>query len=107
MATNSTFVTINSLQIGVDKDYGLPPSQPGTDSSSEDNQVSTLGLRNASLFELCNSANDFSELEMIVPFLKLSLVTNLRAGSALRWPMSVCYYFNPTNQDPSNNLQIT
>lgn len=48
--TNGTFVTINGIQIGVDKDTGFPTGQLNADASSEDDTVNDLDCE--SIFNL-------------------------------------------------------
>ena len=47
---NGTFVTINGIQIGVDKDTGFPTGQLNADASSEDDTVNDLDCE--SIFNL-------------------------------------------------------
>lgn len=105
--TNSTFVSINGIQIGVDKDTGYPTGQLDTDSSSEDNQVSTLDCE--SIFNLImQSAPTISSDWDNRPFDNYRYFTNLRAGTGAGGN-DVCYYYltqtikNQSNE-PNDNL---
>lgn len=105
--TNSTFVTINSIQIGIDKDTGYPTGQLDTDSSSEDNQLSTLDCE--SIFNLImQSAPTISSDWNDRPFKNYRYFTNLRAGSG-SGGNDVCYYYltqtiKNQNNEPVDNL---
>ncbi len=89
--TNSTFVTINSIQIGVDKDTGYPTGQLDTDSSSEDGQVSTLDCE--SIFNLImQSAPTISSDWNDKPFQDSRYFTNLGKGIG-SGNNDVCFYY--------------
>lgn len=89
--TNSSYVTINTIQIGVDKDTGYPTGQLDTDSSSEDNQVSTLDCE--SIFNLImQSAPTISSDWNDRPFKNYRYFTKLQTGSG-SGGNDVCYYY--------------
>ena len=89
--TNSTFVTINGIQIGVDKDTGYPTGQLDTDSSSEDVQVSLLDCE--SIFNLImQSAPTISSDWNDQPFDDYRYYTNLGAGQG-SGGNDVCFYY--------------
>jgi MSHA pilin protein MshB len=105
--TNSTFVTIESLQVGIDQDTGYPTGQLDTDSSSEDDQISTLDCE--SIFNLImQSAPTISSDWNDRPFENYRYFTNVktRVGSGGN---DVCYYYltqtikNRTTE-PTDNL---
>ena len=89
--TNSTFVTINSIQIGIDKDTGYPTGQLDTDSSSEDVQVSVLDCE--SIFNLImQSAPTISSNWNDKPFNDYRYFTNRSAGTG-SGGNDVCFYY--------------
>lgn len=89
--TNLTYVTINSIQIGVDKDTGYPTGQLDTDSSSEDEQVSTLDCE--SIFNLImQSAPTLSSDWNDKPFKNYRYFTQLSAGTG-SGGNDVCFYY--------------
>ena len=89
--TNSTFVTIESIQVGIDKDTGYPTGQLNTDSSSEDNQMSTLDCE--SIFNLImQSAPTISSNWNQRPFEDFRYFTNVRPGVG-SGGNDVCYYY--------------
>lgn len=106
-STNSTFVTIESIQVGVDKDTGYPTGQLDTDSSSEDTQMSTLDCE--SIFNLImQSAPTISSDWAQRPFDDFRYFTNVRTGAG-SGGNDLCYYYltqtvkNRTNE-PTDNL---
>jgi MSHA pilin protein MshB len=105
--TNSTFVTIESIEIGIDQDTGYPTGQLNTDSSSEDDQMSTLDCE--SIFNLImQSAPTISSNWNDRPFEDFRYFTNVRAGIG-SGGNDVCYYYltqtikNRTTE-PTDNL---
>jgi MSHA pilin protein MshB len=105
--TNSTFVTIESLQVGIDKDTGYPTGQLDTDSSSEDDQMSTLDCE--SIFNLImQSAPTISSDWNNRPFEDFRYFTNVRPGVG-SGGNDVCYYYltqtiKNRNVEPTDNL---
>jgi MSHA pilin protein MshB len=105
--TNSTFVTLESIQVGVDQDTGYPTGQLNTDSSSEDDQMSTLDCE--SIFNLImQSAPTISSDWTDRPFENFRYFTNVRTGVG-SGGNDVCYYYltqtikNRTTE-PTDNL---
>lgn len=105
--TNLTFVTIESIQIGIDQDTGYPTGQLNTDSSSEDDQMSTLDCE--SIFNLImQSAPTISSDWNDRPFEDFRYFTNVRSGIG-SGGNDVCYYYltqtvkNRTTE-PNDNL---
>ncbi len=105
--TNSTFVTIESLQVGIDQDTGYPTGQLDTDSSTEDDQMSTLDCE--SIFNLImQSAPTISSDWNDRPFENFRYFTNVRTGVG-SGGNDVCYYYltqtvkNRTTE-PTDNL---
>ena len=89
--SNSTFVTINGIQIGVDKDTGYPTGQLDTDSSSEDDAVSLLDCE--SIFNLImQSAPTISSDWNDLPFDNYRYFTNVNAGTG-SGGNDLCYYY--------------
>jgi MSHA pilin protein MshB len=105
--TNSTFVTIESLQVGIDQDTGYPTGQLNTDSSSEDDQMSTLDCE--SIFNLImQSAPTISSDWNDRPFEDFRYFTNVRTGVG-SGGNDVCYYYltqtvKNRSTEPTNNL---
>jgi MSHA pilin protein MshB len=104
---NSTFVTIESIQVGIDQDTGYPTGQLDTDSSSEDDQMSTLDCE--SIFNLImQSAPTISSDWNDRPFEDYRYFTNVRTGVG-SGGNDVCYYYltqtvkNRTSE-PTDNL---
>jgi MSHA pilin protein MshB len=105
--TNLTFVTIESIQVGIDQDTGYPTGQLDTDSSSEDDQMSTLDCE--SIFNLImQSAPTISSDWNDRPFEDFRYFTNVRTGVG-SGGNDVCYYYltqtvkNRTTE-PTDNL---
>lgn len=105
--TNSTFVTLESIQVGVDQDTGYPTGQLDTDGSSEDDQMSTLDCE--SIFNLImQSAPTISSDWNDRPFENFRYFTNVRTGVG-SGGNDVCYYYltqtvkNRTTE-PTDNL---
>ena len=89
--TNSTYVTIDSIQVGIDQDTGYPTGQLDTDSSTEDDQVSTLDCE--SIFNLImQSAPTISSDWDQRPFDDYRYFTNLSTDSG-SGGNDVCYYY--------------
>jgi MSHA pilin protein MshB len=89
--TNTTYVTINEIQIGVDKDTGYPTGQLDTDSSSEDVQVSLLDCE--SIFNLImQSAPTISSDWNDRPFNNFRYFTRVVAGAG-SGGNDICYYY--------------
>jgi MSHA pilin protein MshB len=89
--TNSTFVTIEGIQVGIDKDTGYPTGQLDTDSSSEDEQVSVLDCE--SIFNLImQSAPSISSSWVDRPFENFRYFTNVSSNSG-SGGNDVCYYY--------------
>jgi len=89
--TNTTYVTINDIQIGVDKDTGYPTGQLDTDSSSEDVQVSLLDCE--SIFNLImQSAPTISSDWNDRPFNNFRYFTRVVAGAG-SGGNDICYYY--------------
>jgi MSHA pilin protein MshB len=89
--TNTTYVTINDIQIGVDKDTGYPTGQLDTDSSSEDVQVSLLDCE--SIFNLImQSAPTISSDWNDKPFNNYRYFTRVVAGAGTGGN-DICYYY--------------
>lgn len=106
--TNSTFVTINGIEIGVDKDTGYPTGQLDTDSSSEDVALSTLDCE--SIFNLImQSAPTISSDWDAKPFDNYRYFTNLRSGSGSGGNDVCAYYLTQTiknnNTEPLDNTE--
>ena len=106
-STNLTFVTIEGIKIGIDKDTGYPTGQLDTDSSSEDEQMSTLDCE--SIFNLImQSAPTISSNWENRPFENYRYFTNVREGVG-SGGNDVCYYYltqtvkNRTSE-PTDNL---
>jgi MSHA pilin protein MshB len=105
--TNLTFVTIESIEVGIDQDTGYPTGQLNTDSSSEDDQMSTLDCE--SIFNLImQSAPTISSNWNERPFEDFRYFTNVRTGVG-SGGNDVCYYYliqtvkNRTTE-PTDNL---
>jgi MSHA pilin protein MshB len=105
--TNSTFVTIETIDVGIDQDTGYPTGQLNTDSSSEDDQMSTLDCE--SIFNLImQSAPSISSNWNDRPFEDFRYFTNVRTGVG-SGGNDVCYYYltqtvkNRTTE-PTDNL---
>ena len=105
--TNLTFVTIESLEVGIDKDTGYPTGQLNTDSSTEDDQMSTLDCEN--IFNLImQSAPTISSDWDDSPFEDFRYFTNARTGVA-SGGNDVCYYYltqtvKNLSTEPTDNL---
>lgn len=105
--TNLTFVTIESIQVGIDQDTGYPTGQLDTDSSTEDDQMSTLDCE--SIFNLImQSAPTISSDWNDRPFENYRYFTNVRTGVG-SGGNDVCYYYltqtvKNRSTEPTDNL---
>lgn len=105
--TNLTFVTIESIQVGIDQNTGYPTGQLDTDSSSEDDQMSTLDCE--SIFNLImQSAPTISSDWNDRPFENYRYFTNVRTGVG-SGGNDVCYYYltqtvKNRSTEPTDNL---
>lgn len=89
--TNLSFVTIESIEVGIDQDTGYPTGQLNTDSSSEDDQMSTLDCE--SIFNLImQSAPTISSDWNDRPFEDFRYFTNVKTGVG-SGGNDVCYYY--------------
>lgn len=105
--TNLTFVTIEGIEVGIDQDTGYPTGQLDTDSSSEDDAISTLDCE--SIFNLImQSAPTISSNWDDRPFEDYRYFTNVSTGAG-SGGNDVCYYYltqtikNRTSE-PTDNL---
>lgn len=104
---NLTFVTIESIQVGIDKDTGYPTGQLDTDNSSEDDQISNLDCE--SIFNLImQSAPTISSDWNDRPFEDYRYFTNFKAGVG-SGGNDVCYYYltqtiKNRTAEPKDNL---
>ena len=90
-STNLTFVTIESIEVGIDKNTGYPTGQLDTDSSSEDDQISSLDCEN--IFKLImQSAPTISSDWNERPFEDYRYFTNFKADEG-SGGNDVCYYY--------------
>jgi MSHA pilin protein MshB len=90
-SVNQTFVTIDGIQVGIDKDTGYPTGQLNNDSSSEDDALTRLDCE--SIFNLImQSAPTISSDWNERPFDDYRYFTNLQenAGSGGN---DLCYYY--------------
>lgn len=88
---NQTFVTIDGIQVGIDKDTGYPTGQLNNDTSSEDDALTILDCE--SIFNLImQSAPTISSDWNDRPFDDFRYFTNVRenAGSGGN---DLCYYY--------------
>jgi MSHA pilin protein MshB len=105
--TNLTFVTIESLRVGIDQNTGYPTGQLDTDSSSEDDQMSTLDCK--SIFNLImQSAPSISSDWNERPFEDFRYFTNARSDTG-SGGNDVCYYYltqtvKNRSTEPTDNL---
>jgi MSHA pilin protein MshB len=105
--TNLTFVTIESLEVGIDKDTGYPTGQLNTDSSTEDDQMSTLDCENI-VNLIMQSAPTISSDWDERPFEDFRYFTNVRTGEG-SGGNDVCYYYltqtvKNLSTEPTDNL---
>ncbi len=103
---NSTFVTIEGIQIGVDKDTGYPSGQLNNDASSEDDSINDVDCE--SIFNLImQSAPTISSSWSDRPFEDFRYFTNASQGSG-SGGNDVCYYYltrtiKNSVAEPTNN----
>jgi MSHA pilin protein MshB len=89
--TNTSFVTIEGIQVGIDQNTGYPTGQLDTDSSSEDDQVSALDCE--SIFNLImQSAPTISSEWTDRPFDNFRYFTNVDTGGG-SGGNDVCFYY--------------
>ena len=105
--THLTFVTVDSIVVGIDQDTGYPTGQLNTDSSSEDDQISTLDCE--SIFKLImQSAPSISSNWDDLPFEKFRYFTNVRSGVGSGGNDLCHYYLTQTiknrTTEPTDNL---
>ncbi|MDB4327390.1 type II secretion system GspH family protein [bacterium] len=90
-ASSKTFVTIESIEVGIDQNTGYPTGQLDTDNSSEDDQMSTLDCE--SIFNLImQSAPTISSDWDDRPFEDFRYFTNVRTNEG-SGGNDVCYYY--------------
>lgn len=104
--TNSTFVTVDGIQIGVDKDTGYPTGQLNNDVSSEDDSINDLDCE--SIFNLImQSAPTISSNWNQRPFEDFRYFTNAREGTGVGNNDQCYYYLTRTvrnfNNEPVDN----
>ncbi|MGJ8680150.1 type II secretion system protein [Paraglaciecola sp.] len=89
--TNLSFVTIEGIQVGIDQDSGYPTGQLTTDSSSEDDLVSTLDCE--SIFNLImQSAPSISSNWADRPFDNYRYFTHVSNGNG-SGGNDLCFYY--------------
>jgi MSHA pilin protein MshB len=89
--TNLTFVSIDGIQVGIDKDTGYPTGQLNTDASSEDQEISLLDCE--SIFNLImQSAPSISSDWEQRPFDNYRYFTNVSRGTG-SGGNDVCFYY--------------
>jgi MSHA pilin protein MshB len=89
--TNATFVTIDGIEVGVDKDTGYPTGQLNTDNNSEDTQINALDCE--SIFNLIlQSAPTLSSDWANKPFENFRYFTNVSNGTG-SGGNDLCYYY--------------
>lgn len=104
--TNLTFVTIDGIRVGIDKDTGYPTGQLNNDSSSEDDALTTLDCE--SIFNLImQSAPTISSNWSQRPFDEFRYFTNVSEGTG-SGGNDVCYYYltqtiKNRSQEPLDN----
>lgn len=105
---NSTFVTIDGIQIGIDKDTGYPTGHLTNDASSEDNSISNLDCE--SIFNLImQSAPTITTNWSNRPFDKFRYFTRVSQGTG-SGGNDVCYYYltqtvKTLNSEPTTDTQ--
>jgi MSHA pilin protein MshB len=91
---NNTFVTIDGIEVGVDKNTGYPTGQLDNDNSSEDTQISALDCE--SIFNLIlQSAPTLTSDWNNQPFENFRYFTNVSTGTG-SGGNDLCYYDNST-----------
>jgi MSHA pilin protein MshB len=104
--TNATFVTIDGIEVGVDKDTGYPTGKLSTDNNSEDTQINALDCE--SIFNLIlQSAPTLSSDWANKPFENFRYYTNISNGTG-SGGNDQCYYYltqtiKNTNTEPTND----
>lgn len=106
--TNQTFVTINNIQVGIDKDTGYPTGHLINDASSEDDAVVALDCE--SIFNLImQSAPTISSNWADRPFENFSYFTRVGNGQGAEGN-DICYYYltrtvqNLTTEPTTNSI---
>jgi MSHA pilin protein MshB len=90
-AANQTFVTIDGIRVGIDRDTGYPTGQLNNDSSSEDDALIALDCE--SIFNLImQSAPTISSNWNERPFDDFRYFTNVRQGQG-SGGNDICYYY--------------
>lgn len=98
---NSTFVTIEGIQIGVDRDTGYPTGQLNNDASSEDDDLNNLDCE--SIFNLImQSSPTISSTWLDRPFDEFRYFTNASNGTG-SGGNDLCFYY--LTQTVRNQLQ--
>ena len=98
---NSTFVTIDGIQIGVDQDTGYPTGQLNNDVSSEDEDINDLDCE--SIFNLImQSAPTISSDWNDRPFENFRYFTNSREGTGAGGNDQCYYYLSRTVRNQAN-----
>lgn len=104
--TNQTFVTIDGIRVGIDKDTGYPTGQLNNDSSSEDDALTTLDCE--SIFNLImQSAPTISSNWNQRPFDEFRYFTRVSEGDG-SGGNDICYYYltqtiKNRSQEPLDN----
>ncbi|WP_026376632.1 type IV pilin protein [Aestuariibacter salexigens] len=104
--TNLSFVTIEGIQVGVDKDTGYPTGQLNSDTSSEDNAVIDVDCE--SIFNLImQSAPTITSDWSNRPFENFRYFTNASEGTG-SGGNDLCYYYltqtiKNISEEPTNN----
>lgn len=106
--TNATFVTIEGIQVAVDKDTGYPTGQLNSDASSEDTQMNDLDCE--SIFNLImQSAPTISSNWAQRPFEDHRYFTRASEGTGSGGNDQCYYYLSRTvrnlTAEPTNNGQ--
>lgn len=99
--SNSTFITIDGIQVGIDRDTGYPTGQLDTDASSEDEQISLLDCE--SIFNLImQSAPSISSDWNDRPFDNFRYFTNVSTGTGSGGNDQCYYYLTQTVKNNSS-----
>ncbi|MFQ3235723.1 MAG: MSHA pilin protein MshB [Paraglaciecola sp.] len=100
-ATNSTFITIDGIRVGVDQDTGYPTGQLDSDSSTQDEQVSLLDCE--SVFNLImQNAPTITSGWNNRPFDDFRYFTSVSQGAGTGGN-DICYYY--LTQTIKNRIQ--